>query len=92
MGSMGLGSFTPAPQAHTSNVKLCRDSKHKNGNITVYNRDCRYHKEDPTIIVKWMRRNFGHRHQGWDFSLNGGCVIIELWDDKFITMYEMWQM
>jgi hypothetical protein len=39
-----------------------------------------------------MRRNFGERHQGWDFSLAGGCVTIELWDDKFITMYEMWQM
>ena len=71
---------------------LCRDSKHKNGNITVYNRDCIYHKENPAVIVKWMRRNFGERRQGWDFSLNGGCVIIEVWDDKFITMYEMWQM
>jgi hypothetical protein len=39
-----------------------------------------------------MRRNFGERHHGWDFSLAGGCVTIELWDDKFITMYEMWQM
>jgi len=72
--------------------QLCRDKKYKNGNRTVYNRDCRYHKEDPSIIVKWMRRNFGERHQGWDFSLVGGCVTIELWDDKFITMYEMWQM
>jgi hypothetical protein len=55
-------------------------------------RDCRYHKEDPSIIVKWMRRNFGERHQGWDFSLAGGCVTIEIWDDRLMTMYEMWQM
>jgi hypothetical protein len=82
--------FHPAwPSASGS---LCRDNKYKNGHKTVYQRDCRYHKEDPAIIVKWMRRNFGERHQGWDFSLAGGCVTIELWDDKFITMYEMWQM
>ena len=82
-----FGTFAPAVY-----INGCRDGKHKNGNRTVYNRDCRYHKEDPTIIVKWMRRNFGERHQGWDFSLIGGCVTIELWNDKFITMYEMWQM
>ena len=39
-----------------------------------------------------MRRNFGERHQGWDFSLVGGCVTIELWDDRLITMYEMWHI
>ena len=89
MAYMNTGSFAPANHI---NITLCRDNKYKNGNRTVYNRDCSYHKEDPSIIVKWMRRNFGERHQGWDFSLVGGCVTIELWDDKFITMYEMWQM
>ena len=82
--------FHPAyPSASGS---LCRDNKYKSGHKTVYQRDCRYHKEDPYIIVRWMRRNFGERHQGWDFSLAGGCVTIELWDDRLITMYEMWQM
>ena len=82
--------FHPAyPSASGS---LCKDNKYKAGHKTVYQRDCRYHKEDPTIIVKWMRRNFGERHRGWDFSLAGGCVTIELWDDRLITMYEMWQM
>ena len=76
----------------TAADSLCRDSKSKSGHKTVYRRDCRYHKEDPAIIVKWMRRNFGERHQGWDFSLVGGCVTIEIWDDRLITMYEMWQM
>jgi len=90
MAYTNIGTFAPA--ATFTSSQLCRDSKSKSGHKTVYNRDCRYHKEDPTIIVKWMRRNFGHRHQGWDFSLIGGCVTIELWDDKFITMYEMWQM
>jgi hypothetical protein len=75
----------------TAADSLCSDSKSKSGHKTVYRRDCRYHKEDPAIIVKWMRRNFGERHQGWDFSLVGGCVTIELWDDRLITMYEMWQ-
>ena len=83
------GRFAPSTSI---NSHLCRDSKSKSGHKTVYNRDCSYHKEDPSVIVKWMRRNFGERHQGWDFSLVGGCVTIELWDDKFITMYEMWYM
>ena len=80
------------PSMSNVNIQLCRDNKYKLGHKTVYQRDCRYHKEDPSIIVKWMRRNFGERHRGWDFSLAGGCVTIEIWDDKFITMYEMWQM
>ena len=71
---------------------LCRDNNYKDGHKKVYLRDCLFHKEDPAVIVKWMRRNFGERHQGWDFSLAGGCVTIELWDDRLITMYEMWQM
>ena len=90
MAYLKTGTFAPAHQS--INTHLCRDNKYKNGHKTVYQRDCSYHKEDPTIIVKWMRRNFGERHQGWDFSLVGGCVTIELWDDKFITMYEMWHM
>lgn len=90
MAYLNNGTFAPA--ATFTSSQLCRDNKYKNGHKTVYNRDCRYHKEDPTIIVKWMRRNFGERHKGWDFSLISGCVTIELWDDKFITMYEMWQM
>ena len=83
------GRFAPSTSI---NSHLCRDNNYTTGNRKFYIRDCRYHKEDPSIIVKWMRRNFGERHQGWDFSLVGGCVTIEIWDDKFKTMYEMWQM
>ena len=90
MAYLTNGTFAPAA-TFTSSL-LCRDGKSKSGHKTVYHRDCRYHKEDPTIIVKWMRRNFGERHQGWDFSLVGGCVTIELWDDRLITMYEMWHI
>ena len=90
MAILKTGSYSPAyPSAKNH---LCKDAKYKSGDKTVYNRDCEYHKEDPATIVKWMRRNFGARHHGWDFSLVGGCVTIELWDDKFITMYEMWHM
>ena len=90
MAYMNTGSFGLA--APTVYINGCRDNKYKNGNRTFYLRDCSYHKEDPSIIVKWMRRNFGERHQGWDFSLVGGCVTIELWDDRLITMYEMWHI
>jgi len=90
MAILNIGRFATA--SPNINDHLCRDDKYKSGNKTVYRRDCRYRKEDPSIIIKWMRRNFGERHRGWDFSLVGGCVTIELWDDKFITMYEMWQM
>jgi hypothetical protein len=93
MGSMGIGTFANASPPYI-NPELSRDSKSKLGNRTFYVRDCKFRKEDPAIIIKWMRRNFGERRHGWDFSLqiHTGCVTIELWDDKFITMYEMWQM
>lgn len=92
MANLGLSTGTFAPAFPSINDHLCRDNKYKDRGKTVYVRDCRYHKEDPSIIVKWMRRNFGERHTGWDFSLVGGCVTIELWDDRLITMYEMWKM
>ena len=90
MAMLNIGKFTQA--SPSINSHLCRDNNYTTGNRKFYIRDCRYHKEDPSIIVKWMRRNFGERHQGWDFSLVGGCVTIELWDNRLITMYEMWQM
>ena len=84
-----IGTFAP----HNINpFPHDRSGYHKLGNKAIYKRDCLWRKEDPATIVKWMRRNFGERNQGWDFSLAGGCVTIELWDDRLITMYEMWQM
>lgn len=84
-----IGTFAPSLQ-HNHN-QLCRDSKSKLGNKTIYNRDCRYYKEDPVTIVKWLRRNFGERHQGWDFSMISGMIVIEIWDSKLEFMYEMWK-
>ena len=90
MAILKTGTFSPAQPSNKD--QLCRDDNYRLGSKTVYYRDCRFRKEDPATIVKWMRRNFGERHHGWDFSLVGGCVTIELWDAKFVTMYEMWYM
>jgi hypothetical protein len=62
------------------------------GNRVQYVYDCKGKKEDPTVIVKWCRRNFGERGMGWDFLLTSGNVTIVLWDDKFKTMYELWKI
>jgi hypothetical protein len=62
------------------------------GNRVQYVYDCKGKKEDPTVIVKWCRRNFGERGMGWDFLLTSGNVTIVLWDDKFKTMYELWKV
>lgn len=61
------------------------------GNRVQYVYDCRGKKEDPAVIVKWCRRNFGERGMGWDFLLTSGNVTIILWNDKFKTMYELWK-
>ena len=62
------------------------------GNRKSYVYDCKKKKENPTVIVKWCRRNFGERGVGWDFLLVSGNVTIVLWDDKFKTMYELWKV
>ena len=48
-------------------------------------------KEDPIVFVKWLRRNLGNRGEGWDFTFSGGCVIIDIWESRLQTMYEMWK-
>ena len=67
-----------------------RDSVTKNGIDTCYRYDCKFRKEDPSIIVKWCRRNFGQRGSGWDFRLISGLIEIDIWDDKYKVMYELW--
>jgi hypothetical protein len=61
------------------------------GNRKSYVHDCKKKKEDPSVIVKWCRRNFGDRGTGWDFILASGNVTLIIWDDKLKFMYEMWQ-
>jgi len=48
-------------------------------------------KEDKITLVKWLRRNLGNRGEGWDFTLSGGYVTIDIWDSRLQTMYEMWK-
>lgn len=48
-------------------------------------------KEDPVVFVKWLRRNLGTRGEGWDFTFHGGCVIIDIWESRLQTMYELWK-
>jgi hypothetical protein len=47
--------------------------------------DCRGKKENPEIIVRWLRRNFGERGIGWDWYLASGKVT----EPKYIVMYEL---
>jgi hypothetical protein len=67
-----------------------RDATYHNGNKTIYHYDYRYRKEDPSKMVKWLRKNFGERGLGWDFSISNGCVIVEIIDSKYKTMYNLW--
>ena len=44
--------------------------------------------ESPTDIVRWMRRNFGERGIGWDFTFHSGNVILDIWDHRLQVMWE----
>lgn len=71
-------------------IKDSRDHSYTSGDRIVYIYDCTFRKEDPTKIVKWLRKNFGERGCGWDFHFSKGCVIVEIWESKYKTMYELW--
>lgn len=47
-------------------------------------------KGDSKEIIKWCRRNFGQRGDGWDFMAGTRHVQITIWSSKLITMYELW--
>lgn len=47
-------------------------------------------KGDPTETIKWCRRNFGERGDGWDFTAGTKHVQLTMWSSKLITMYELW--
>jgi hypothetical protein len=83
------GTFVPYKPYDKVDYHLVHDNMDR-GNKVQYVYDCRKKKEDPSIIVKWCRRNFGERGVGWDFLLTSGNVTIILWDDKFKTIYELW--
>lgn len=48
-------------------------------------------KGDAKEIIKWCRRNFGNRGDGWDFSGGIKHVQITIWSSRLITMWELWQ-
>ena len=87
MAILNTGRFV---SAITNCITENRETSYTLCDKKTYVYDCRYRKEDPTKIVKWLRRNFGERGIGWDFHLNKNSVIIEIWHSNLITMYEMW--
>lgn len=56
----------------------------------TYLYNCVDKKENPTEIVKWLRRNLGERGRSWDFSFVGGKVSVDIFDDKAQVIYELW--
>jgi len=48
-------------------------------------------KDDTKEVIKWCRRNFGERGDGWDFTAGRKQVQVTIWSSKLITMWEMWQ-
>jgi hypothetical protein len=50
--------------------------------------------EDGTITetIKWCRRNFGERGDGWDFhGRYGKKCAIEIWSHRLIVMWKIWK-
>lgn len=48
-------------------------------------------KRDPTTVLKWCRRNFGDRGDGWDFSGGTKNIEVTIWSSKLQVMWELWQ-
>ena len=85
------GTFRPLPKVESEiDYQVIDQTYMSRGNKMQYVYDCKAKKEDPTVIVKWCRRNFGERGKGWDFVSTGGNVTLILWDDKFKAIYELW--
>lgn len=42
--------------------------------------------------IKWCRRNFGERGDGWDFfGRHGKGYAIEIWSTRLIVMWKLWK-
>ena len=41
-------------------------------------------KGDPTQTIKWCRRNFGDRGDGWDFTAGTRHVQLTMWSSKLL--------
>lgn len=42
-------------------------------------------------VIKWCRRNFGNRGDGWDFSGGNKSLEVTIWSSKLKVMWELWQ-
>lgn len=86
------GTFVPLPVNEDDIDYVIIDRNYGgSGNRKSYVYNCKKKNEDPSVIVKWCRRNFGERGVGWDFLLTSGNVTLIIWDDKLKFMYEMWK-
>jgi hypothetical protein len=48
-------------------------------------------KGDPITVLKWCRRNFGNRGDGWDFVGGTRNIQVTIWSSKLKVMWELWQ-
>lgn len=48
-------------------------------------------KGDVKEIIKWCRRNFGDRGDGWDFVGGTRHVQLIIWSSKLLVMWQLWQ-
>jgi hypothetical protein len=48
-------------------------------------------KGDSRTIIKWCRRNFGERGDGWDFTAGTRGVEVTIWSSKLLMMWKLWQ-
>ena len=48
-------------------------------------------KKDPATVIKWCRKNFGNRGDGWDFCGSTRGYKVEIWSSRLITMWKLWQ-
>lgn len=48
-------------------------------------------KGDSKEIIKWCRKNFGQRGDGWDFVGGVKHVQIIIWSSRLLVMWELWR-
>lgn len=63
----------------------------KNNPCDITRRNYIKSKQDGVIAIKWCRKNFGERGDGWDFFAAGRTVTFVIWSSKLVTMWELWQ-
>ena len=81
------GTFAPMIRTVATND---RSEVTTSGGKTIYKIDYRFRKDYPNDHIKWCRRNFGERGDGWDFTAGTRHVQITMWSSRLITMYELW--